>query len=131
MLQIKGQYCSVQAKHVNMVELTCPAEEKFEQVHHRKFARYAELEDLIAQGGRISELSTTEVAVRGIVAHSVRKVLLALGLSNKQMARKVGQARSLVVVWCSYDQHFAIWLKHESIIWDFSLEHSDLMKIQI
>ena len=117
---------SVQAKHVIMVELTCPAEENFEQAHHRKIARYAELEDLIAQSGWTSKLSTIEVGVRGMVAHSVRKVLLALGLS-KQMVRKVGQALSLVVARCSY----AIWLKHESRIWDFSLEHSDLVKIQI
>jgi len=117
---------SVKAKHVIMIELTCPAEENFDQAHLRKVARYVELQDLISQSGWTSKLTTIEVGVRGLVAHSVRRVLLALGLSST-MVRKIGRALSLVVARCSY----AIWLKHSTTNWEFSLEHDDLVKINI
>ena len=109
-----------------MIELTCPAEENIDEAKSRKLAKYADLQELIIQNGWSSRLHTIEVGTRGLVASSVHQTLRGLGITS-QLALKISRALSLVTARCSY----AIWLKHQTPKWDFSLGHEHLIKVPL
>mmetsp|Transcript_23314 Transcript_23314/g.29266 ORF Transcript_23314/g.29266 Transcript_23314/m.29266 type:complete len:251 (+) Transcript_23314:390-1142(+) len=117
---------SVEAKHIIMIELTCPAEENMDQAKSRKIARYAELQELISQNDWSSKLITIEIGTRGLVSTSVHHALRGLGFTP-QSALKISRVLSLVTARCSY----AIWLKHQTPTWEFSLGHEHLVKVSL
>ena len=64
---------SVALKKVIMIELTCPAVEGIEAARVRKFARYEQLKQDIADAGWVPDLLTIEVGARGYVAYSTER----------------------------------------------------------
>ena len=99
-------------KFVILIELTCPAEENIEAASILKYARYADLSELIRSNSWSSKTFTIEAGARGFVARSMFHCLRQLGLSSPATIRTC-KSVSAVVARCSY----AIWLARNSKGW--------------
>ena len=103
------------AKHVILIELTCPAEENIQSAAIRKQSRYIPLQQLIHDTTNeqwSSTCLTIEAGARGFVAQSFKKCFRQLGLSALR-TKAVVKAVSQCVSRCSY----AIFLSRNSPQW--------------
>jgi len=108
---------SASTKSVILGELTCPAEENFDDANARKTSRYADLSAQIRAAGWTVHLRTFEAGARGFVRHRFPRFLCELGLSSKE-ARQACKDISLVTARCSY----GIYLMRKSPLWNASRE---------
>ena len=108
---------SASTKSVILGELTCPAEENFDDANARKTSRYADLSAQIRAAGWTVHLRTFEAGARGFVSHRFPRFLCELGLSSKE-ARQACKDISLVTARCSY----GIYLMLKSPLWNASRE---------
>lgn len=100
------------ARHVILIELTCPAEEKILQASSKKKSRYMELLSMIQDNKWKVDIFTVEAGVRGFISHSFRTCLKKLGMTSSSI-REACKKASQVVARCSY----AIWLARNSKTW--------------
>lgn len=108
---------STSSKIVIMIELTCPAEENFDDAKARKEKRYSKLCDAINEAGWTVFLRTVESGARGFVGHRFRKVFREIGFSASETTRACKHI-STVTSRCSY----GIWLQRKSKTWNSSRE---------
>ena len=97
-------------------ELTCGAEEGFENAETRKTARYTELLANINNDDNnpwSAQLFTFEVGARGFVGRSMARFLRAIGLSSRK-TRSTCKKISRISAKCSH----AIYLMRSNFIWD-------------
>ena len=73
---------SVQAKKLIAIELTVPWEERCEEAHERKAAKYAELLDNCRKKDWSAYLFPVEVGCRGFPAQSMWRMFTALGITG-------------------------------------------------
>ena len=104
-------------KTVILGELTCPAEENFDNANARKMDRYAELCEQIRLAGWTVHLRTFEAGARGFVSNRTSRFLRELGLSSTE-ARQACKDISLVTARCSY----GIYLLRKAPLWNASRE---------
>lgn len=97
---------SQEKRRVMLIELTCPAEEAIHEAQIRKVARYAELCAECERVGWAVTMATVEVGARGYVAHSTRRCLKALGLTNREVT-VTSRSLASVVARCSYAIYLA------------------------
>lgn len=99
---------SMDDKKIIMIELTVPWEENCEEAHERKMYKYTELLQTCKDRGWQAWLYPVEVGCRGFPAHSVGKLLSALGMTGrdrKKAIRELGEKaeRASCWVWCKRD----------------------------
>jgi hypothetical protein len=108
---------SAQTKSVILGELTCPAEENFDNANARKTDRYAILCEQIRNAGWTVYLRTFEAGARGFVSNRFPRFLREIGLCPKE-ARQACKDISLVTARCS----LGIYLMRKNPLWNASRE---------
>ena len=106
---------SISTRSVILIELTCPAEENFNDAKERKLAKYAALCEQIRINDWKVVLRTVEAGARGFVAKSFFRVFRELGFSSSK-ARQSCKDISFVTASCSY----GMWLMRNNKGWNAS-----------
>ena len=91
-----------------IIELTVPWEDRLEEAHELKAAKYAELVESVQSRGWQVRYFPVEVGARGFPALSVRRMFIELGLSS-HVCKKAIRAVSSV----AEDSSRWLWLKRE------------------
>ena len=81
-------------KRIIWWEQTCPSEERIEESHRLKLARYANLEEACKLAGWSCYNMAIEVGARGFVAESLQNAALSIGIRGralKKLVREAGQ----------------------------------------
>ena len=81
-------------KRIIWWEQTCPSEERIEESHRLKLARYANLEKACKLAGWSCYNMAIEVGARGFVAESLQNAALSIGIRGralKKLVREAGQ----------------------------------------
>ena len=89
-------------KMVILIELTVPWEDRFEESHQLKSAKYAGLVSDITSNGWRSQCFPVEVGTRGFPATSLRRMFLDLGFSSRktyQGCKAAGSAAEGATQW--------------------------------
>lgn len=103
---------STEQKSIVIVELTVPWEERCEEAHERKSAKYLELMESCQQRGWKAWLFLVEVGCRGFPAQSVWKMFQKLGVKGQQRraaVRKLGERAERSSCW--------LWHRREDPEW--------------
>ena len=89
-------------KMVILIELTVPWEDRFEESHQLKSAKYAGLVSDITSNGWRSQCFPVEVGTRGFPATSLRRMFIDLGFSSRktyQVCKAAGNAAEGASQW--------------------------------
>ena len=100
---------------VIMIELTCPAEENFNDRHHDKLSKYADLVTLCRGNGWIVFLFAVEVGARGYASDTLATCFRKLGLNSVDCRKLVRNAADAAL-----RASFWVWLCRESKEWGTS-----------
>lgn len=104
-------------KHVVMVELTVPWEERVEESHHMKQEKYTELQRECTERGWKAMVLPVEVGCRGFPAKSVWSALRTIGLvgqKRKVAIKKIIAATERASCW--------LWMKRNEGRWNLGAD---------
>ena len=77
-------YClSTSIKRILWWEQTCPSEERIEESHKLKIARYADLKKACESAGWSCYNMAIEVGARGFVAESLQQAATSIGIRGR------------------------------------------------
>jgi len=78
---------SESTKQVVILELTVPWEDRIEEAHERKRAKYAGLSSECQNNGWKTRCEPVEVGCRGFAGHSLLRILKLLGVKGLQLKK--------------------------------------------
>ena len=108
---------SPNAKHLVMIELTVPWEERCQTTHERKRGKYSELQKICREQGWHTWIFPVEVGCRDFPAQSVWTMFSALGIvgrDKKNAVQRLSREAERASIW--------LWSKREQESWRPSTE---------
>ncbi|XP_076860736.1 uncharacterized protein LOC143513938 [Brachyhypopomus gauderio] len=93
---------SESSKQVVLLELTVPWEERMEEAHERKKAKYLELVEMCRESGWRARCEPIEVGCRGFIGQSVHRAFKLLGirgLAERRATKNISEAAEKASRW--------------------------------
>ena len=93
---------SAESRRMVLIELTVPLEDRLEEWHHTKLAKYEPLANQLKSQDIRATILAVEVGARGFVSHTTHSASRQLGLSSRQctkVARAMSEAAEKASIW--------------------------------